>query len=113
MYYIEKYNFNENIFTEYLKVSVFSEENFISINLENPYALKLFDSIFNKLYINKIVIQSSELDSVVQDCIDDSNQSLFNMCRCDKCYDIMDIQLNLRNNFDSLSQITIKIINLL
>ena len=88
-------------FTEYLKVSVFSEENFISINLENPYALKLFDSIFNKLYINKIVIQSSELDSVVQDCIDDSNQSLFNMCRCDKCYDIMDIQLNLLNNFDS------------
>ena len=66
-------------FTEYLKVLVFSEENFITINLKNPYALKLFDSIFNKLYNHKIVIQSSELDSVVQECIDESNQSLFNM----------------------------------
>ena len=66
-------------FTEYLKVSLFTEEIFISINLENAYALKLFDSIFIKLYNHKIVIQSSELDSLVQDCIDDSNQILFNM----------------------------------
>ena len=86
-------------FTEYLKVSLFTEENFISINLENPYALKLFDSIFNKLYNKKIIIQSNKLNSLVQDCINDSNQSLFNMFRCDKCYDIMDIQLNLLNNF--------------
>ena len=47
-------------FIKYLKVSAFTEENFNSINLENPYALKLFDSIFNKIYNNKIVIQSYE-----------------------------------------------------
>ena len=87
-------------FIKYLKVSAFTEENFNSINLENPYALKLFDSIFNKIYNNKIVIQSSELNSLVQKCINDSNQTLFNMFRCDKCYDIMDIQLNEQNNFD-------------
>ena len=37
-------------FTEYLKVNVFSEDKFNSINLENPFAAKLFDSLFYKLY---------------------------------------------------------------
>ena len=88
-------------FTEYLKVSLFTEENFISINFDNLYALKLFDTIFNKLYNNKKIVQSSELDSLVQYCIEDSNESVFKMFRCDKCYDIMDIKLNDKNNFDT------------
>ena len=86
-------------FTEYLKVSVFTEEKFISINLENIYALELFDIIFNKLYNNKKIVQTSEIDSLVKYCIDDSNKSLFKMFRCDKCYDIMNINLNNENNF--------------
>ena len=50
-----------------MKASVFSEEEFSHINLENPFAGKLFDSLFNKLYEKS---QSKKIDNkaIIQEC---------------------------------------------
>ena len=88
-------------FTEYLKVSLFTEEIFISINLENAYALKLFDSIFIKLYNHKIVIQSSELDSLVQDCIDNSKIKFYLICFSKISTELSDKLNELKNHPDN------------
>ena len=89
----------ETFFTEYLEVSEFNKDNFISINLENPYASKLFDSLFNKLYEKIKKSQREGFSSIIEECKKGLNSSLFNMVRCSKCYDIMMINLNKENNF--------------
>ena len=89
----------EAFFTEYLEVSEFNKDNFISINLENPYASKLFDSLFNKLYEKIKKSQREGFSSIIEECKKGLNSSLFNMVRCSKCYDIMMINLNKEDNF--------------
>ena len=95
-------NLMKIFFTEYLKVNVFSEDKFNSINLENPFAAKLFDSLFYKLYEQIKIKQINNLNSIIKDYLDNANKSLFNMFRCSKCYDIMMIKLNIDNNFEMI-----------
>ena len=82
-------------FKEYLKVNLFMDDEFNSINLENPFASNLFDVLFNNLYAQIKNNQRNNLDSVIKGCLDNSNQSIFNMFRCSKCYDLMIIKIKI------------------
>ena len=91
----------EIFFKEYLKICVFGNNNFNSINLENPFATNLLDSIFNKVYESIKNKQTEKINSIVKKCIGESNISINNIFHCNKCYDIVKMKLNKKNNFES------------
>ena len=87
-------------FTEYLKVSEMNKEKLLSLNLENPFTAKLFDSLFQKIYEKIKMNQSEDFSSIISNCKEDSNISLFKMFRCSKCYDIMMMKINKEKNIE-------------
>ena len=88
-------------FTKYFEVSLFDEDKFKSLNLNNPITSTLFNSIFISIYKEIKNNKSKNFDSeIIKNCLDDSNISLYNMLRCNKCYEINMIKLNRNKNFD-------------
>ena len=81
-------------FKGYLNVSVFDSNELKTLNMENPFCAKLFYSIFTALYPKIKQNKSDNLDSIIDICLEKSNTSLYNISRCDRCYDIMKIKLN-------------------
>ena len=89
----------EIFFSEYLNVTIFEGNNFNSIDLENPIASKLFDSIFNNIYSLIKNNQRENIKATIEECLKDSNISLNKLFRCNKCYDIMMMKYNSKNIF--------------
>ena len=93
-------NIMKIFFTEYLNVNVLTEDKFCLINLDNPIAFQIFVSLFNKIFVSIKNNKLNDLDSIIQNIINDSNNSLYNMFRCSKCYDIMLMRLKIDNKFE-------------
>ena len=90
----------EKFFDKYLNVKIFDSNEYQTLNLGNPVTSTLFDTLFNKVYEKLKNNEKENLDLVIKECIDDSNISVFNLFRCQKCYDIMLINLDKNNNFE-------------
>ena len=89
----------EVFFNEYLKVEVLDSGEFKSLKFENPYVPILFESIFTKIYDKVKKDQRGELNSIINDCKNETNTSLYNIFRCSKCYDILIIK-DKKNNYE-------------
>ena len=89
----------EIFFSEYLNVTIFEGNNFNSIDLENPIASKLFDSIFNNIYSLIKNNKRENIKATIEECLKDSNISLNKLFRCNKCYDIMMMKYDSKNIF--------------
>ena len=87
-------------FTKYLEVSLFNEDKFNSLILNNPITGTLFNSLFISLYEEIKNNRRNNLDSIIKNCLDDSNISFYNMLRCNKCCEIKMIKLKENNNFE-------------
>lgn len=88
----------EKFFDKYLNVKIFDSNEYQTLNLGNKVTSTLFDTLFNKVYEKLKNNEKENLDLVIKECIDDSNISVFNLFRCQKCYDIMLINLDKNNN---------------
>ena len=87
-------------FTKYLKVSVFDKDKFNSLNLNNPITATLFNTLFLDIYKEIKTKGKNNLNAIIQKNINDSNISVYNMFRCNKCYSIKQIKLNEEQNFE-------------
>ena len=89
----------QKFFTEYLNVKLFEEDDYDLMDLENPFASRLFDSIFNEIYIAIKNGQRDNIKSIVKKCLDDANISLNKLFHCNKCYDFMIMKFDEKNIF--------------
>ena len=95
-------NLMEIFFIEYLNIEIFKHEEFIVLDLENPYALELFKRIFDKIYLkNKKNFQKIGKDTqiLLLESIIETNHSNYNLFRCEKCFSIKHIKKNKKKNF--------------
>ena len=86
-------------FSEYLNVELFEENDYDLIDLENPIASKLFDSLFNDIYNAIKNEQRANIKTIVDKCLDDTNISLNKLFRCSKCYDFMLMKFDINKKF--------------
>ena len=91
----------KSFFYEYLNFPIFDENEFNYLCLDNPHACTLFDSIFNKIYGKIKNNNKDNLYTLVEESIKDTNQSIYNILHCPNCYDIMTVELNDKNNFNT------------
>ena len=92
-------------FSECLNEKLFEENDYDLIDLENPIASKLFDSLFNGIYSAIKSEQRSNIPKIIKECLDDTNMSLNKLFRCNKCYDFMIMK------FDKNAKFKVKCIN--
>ena len=64
-------NIMKIFFTEYLNVNVLTEDKFCLINLDNPIAFQIFVSLFNKIFVSIKNNKLNDLDSIIQNIIND------------------------------------------
>ena len=74
----------EVFFKEYLNVNIFEENDFNSIDLENPFANELFDSLFINIYDAIKSDQKDNIKIIIQNCLKDSELSLNKLFHCYK-----------------------------
>ena len=87
-------------FTKYLNVSLFDEDKFNSLNLNNPITATLFNTLFMDIYHEIKNNGRNNLNAIIKKDLNDANISVNNMFRCDKCYSINQIKLNKEQNFE-------------
>ena len=95
----------KKFFSECLNEKLFEENDYDLIDLENPNASKLFDSLFNGIYNAIKNEQRSNIPKIIKECLDDTNMSLNKLFRCNKCYDFMIMK------FDKNAKFKVKCIN--
>ena len=95
----------KKFFSECLNEKLFEENDYDLIDLENPIASKLFDSLFNGIYSAIKNEQRSNIPKIIKECLDDTNMSLNKLFRCNKCYDFMIMK------FDKNAKFKVKCIN--
>ena len=69
------------------------------IDLENPIASKLFDSIFNDIYNAIKNEQKANIKTIVDKCLDDTNISLNKLLSYSKWYDFIIMKFDKNNKF--------------
>ena len=89
----------EVFFKEYLNVNIFEENDFNTIDLENPFANELFDSLFINIYDAIKSDQKDNIKIIIQNCLKDSELSLNKLFHCNKCYDFMMMKFDEKNIF--------------
>ena len=97
-------NLMKLFFIEYLNIDISEYAELRDFDLENPYAIELFKSLFNKIYIeNKKKLHQNGEDIQIQlfNSINESNHSNYNLFRCENCFSIKHIK-KYENNIISL-----------
>ena len=89
----------EDFFSQFFNVTVFEENDFNSIDLENPIASKLLDSLFINIYDAIKNDQKDNIKIIIKNCFEDSNMSLNKLFHCNKCYDLMMMNFDEKNIF--------------
>ena len=89
----------EAFFSQFLNVTIFEENDFNSIDLENPISSKLFDFIFINIYDAIKNNQKDYIKTFIKNCFEDSNMSLNKLFHCNKCYDLMMMKFDEKNIF--------------
>ena len=89
-------------FDEYLNIKVFEPNEYNELDLENPNAINLFEDIFHKVYkeIKNGNKKDDNIKELISECLKNSNKSINNLFRCEKCYDIMEMRLISNDNIE-------------
>ena len=75
----KNFKLTELFLSDFLNVSIFQDDDINSIDLENPIALELIDSLFKNLYKEIKDGKRENLKIIIQKCFDDLNISLNNL----------------------------------
>ena len=89
-------------FDEYLNIKVFEPNEYNELDLENQNTINLFEDIFQKVYneIKKCNKKDDNIKELISELLKNSNKSINNLFRYQKCYDIMQMRLNSEDNIE-------------
>ena len=89
-------------FDEYLNIKVFEPNEYNELDLENQNTINLFEDIFQKVYkeIKKFNKKDDNIKELISELLKNSNKSINNLFRYQKCYDIMQMRLNSEDNIE-------------
>ena len=99
----------ELFFSYFLNVTIFQDDDMNSMDLENPIAFELIDSLFKNLYVEIKAGKRDNLKIIIEKCFDDSNTSLNKLFRCNKCYNFMMMKFEKKKENNNEEKIVFKV----